>query len=473
MPQSQDLRYSRRAFLAYTGAGALAARQAPNIVLILADDLGCYDLGCYGQKSIRTPHIDALAAQGLRFTQFYAGSAVCSPSRCVLVTGRHTGHATIRGNFCLAGGRVGIRPGIKGTTQVRRMHLTTKDTTVAQVLREAGYRTGLVGKWHLDGYDATATPLDRGFDEFYGWLTQTPSTISPTYFPVQRYRNRELYDVPGNQAGGRAAYETDLSAREACDFIRRNASRPFFLYMAPVSPHSPLDVPDQRPYGKQSWPEDCRTYAAMVGRLDDAVGAVLDQLKQLGLDERTVVFFASDNGPRSEPTAQLTAVSEFFDSNGPLRGYKRDLYEGGIRVPLIARWPGRTKRAASCDVPGYFADFLPTALELAGRTPPAGDGVSLVPQLLGDAGKTGDRFLYWECFEGGFKQAVRWGRWKAVRMNLAAPLELFDLTSDPAEKRNVAESNSNVVARIEAYLKTARTDSPEYPLTQFSPGGKS
>jgi arylsulfatase A-like enzyme len=473
-----DSPLTRRGFLsgvsaqvALTLAGATrgdAAPAPPNIVFILADDMGYGDVGCYGQQRIRTPHIDRIAAEGMRFTQFYSGSTVCSPSRCSFMTGLHTGHTRVRGNDCLAGGS--LPPGPQGAKAVRRMYLLESDRTVGNYLQKAGYRTGLIGKWHLDAYEPTAGPLDRGFDEFYGWLIQTAGRTGG-YFPTQRHRNRELVDIPENQGGKHAAYEGDLTTRDACDFIRRNAQRPFFLYVSPNMPHSPIIAPSQGSYANQPWSDDCRTYAAMVEQFDNCVGSVLQTLKDLRLDERTIVFAASDNGPRSEPTAQLTAIAEFFDSNGPFRGYKRDLYEGGIRVPMVVRWPGRIPKGRTSALPAYFADFLPTAVQLAGQRPPALDGISLVGQLTGQPRRTPDRFLYWEFYEGGFSQAVRWGEWKAVRLKPGAPLELFRsppeiyrLTTDVGEQRNVAADQPKIVARIEAYLRTARTQSPEYPI---------
>jgi arylsulfatase A-like enzyme len=236
-------------------------------------------------------------------------------------------------------------------------------------------------------------------------------------------------------------------------------------------PHSPIIAPSQGSYASEPWSDDCRTYAAMVEQFDNSVGAVLQTLQDLRLEERTIVFAASDNGPRSEPTAQLTAIAEFFNSNGPHRGYKRDLYEGGIRVPMVVRWPGHVPKGRTSTLPAYFADFLPTAMELAGQKPPALDGVSLVGELTGKRRPTADRFLYWEFYEGGFSQAVRWGEWKAVRLKPGAPLalfrtppELYRLTTDEGEQHNVAAGNPKIVARIEEYLRTARIESPEYPI---------
>jgi arylsulfatase A-like enzyme len=439
-------------------ACACSAASRPNIILILADDLGYGDLGCYGQSRIRTPNIDRLAEQGMRFTDAYAGTPVCGPSRSVLMTGLHTGHTRIRGNNCLAGGLVRGRN--------RRMHLTDRDPTVAKVLQGAGYRTCLVGKWHLEGFETNAIPLNRGFDEFYGWQMWAMETHEPVYFPAKRFFNREIRALPENADGKQGLYETDLVFHQGCEFIERNTHRPFFLFLSPTAPHDPLRVPDFGPYGKEPWTTNARTYAAMVHYLDLGVGRILKTLRETGLDTNSIVFFASDNGPRSSPAPGLTEVADFFDSNGPLRGYKRDLYEGGVRVPFIVRWPGHvapgTTNAALC----FFADFLPTAAELAGGAAGATDGVSLMPALLNPAGRWPERFLYWEFWERGFEQAVRWGQWKAIRHAPGQPLELYNLSTDLDESRDLSSAEPATVARMEQYLKTARTESENWPLSQ-------
>jgi arylsulfatase A-like enzyme len=360
--------------------------------------------------------------------------------------------------MCIVGGSVGY----KGKQQVRRMYLTDEDRTVGHFLQKAGYRTCLVGKWHLDAYNPNAGPLDRGFDEFYGWLISAAETGG--YYPAKRYRNRELFGVPGNEKDSRGRYEPDMCTDEAIAFIKNNKYRRFFLYLAYNSPHSPLIVPDLGPYKDMDWPEHIKTYAAMVYELDQNIGKVMQTLKELQIDEKTIVFFSSDNGPRSEPTQQLTEVADFFDSNGTLRGYKRDLYEGGIRIPMIVRWPGKVLAGKTSDIPWYFADFLPTAAALAGAEPQKNiDGISVVPTFLSQKQDLGERFLYWEFFEGGFQQAVRWRNWKAIRPKIGQPLVLFDLAEDLGEQRNIAAEHPEVITQIEDYLKTARTESPEWP----------
>ncbi len=429
-----------------------AAERPPNLVFILADDLGYGDVGCYGQKRIRTPNLDRLAAEGLRFTQFYAGSTVCAPSRCTLMTGLHTGHATIRGNDL-----VPLRP---------------EDPTVAELLRRAGYATALVGKWGLGEAGSTGTPDRKGFDYFFGYLNQVHAH---NYYPDYLWKGTDRVPVAGNVvrngvASVRSQYSHDLFTREALAFVERNRDRPFFLYLAYTIPHANnergnvegngLEVPDDAPYAREPWPAVEKNYAAMVTRLDDGVGQLHRRLKALGLDETTIVFFSSDNGPHKEGGADPA----FFRSAGPFRGHKRDLTEGGIRVPFIVRGPGTVRAGAVSDVIGAFWDFLPTAAQLAAvPAPPGLDGRSLVPTLRGRGTQRRQEYLYWEFHEGGSTQAVRHGDWKAIRP-VGRPLELYDLKTDPGETRNVAADHPEEVAATEAYLATARTVSPKWPL---------
>jgi arylsulfatase A-like enzyme len=434
----------------------------PNILFILVDDMGYGDLSCYGQELFETPNIDKLALEGMRFTSSYAGCTVCAPSRSVLMTGQHTGHTRIRGNMCPVGGSIGF----KGNRQVRRVSLSDEDLTVAQVLQKAGYRTGLVGKWHLGAYDSLAGPMNRGFDEFYGWLIRVAQ--SHGYYPSRIFRDHELIDVPGNQDGNQGSYSTDMYTDEAISCMTNNRDHPFFLYLSYNNPHSPLLVPDLGPYENEDWTDDAKVYAAMIHRLDQNISRIMQTLKDLGIDENTIVFFCSDNGPRSEPTIQQTAVVEFFDSNGPLRGYKRDMYEGGIRIPMIVRWPGKISPGSESDLPCYFADILPTLADLAETGKPENiDGISLLPEMLSEEYEPADRFLYWEFFEGGFQQAVRWNQWKAIRPGRGDSIELYNIENDLSETRNVAADHPEVLIRIEEFLKTARTESENWPLSAF------
>lgn len=444
-------------------ADAWAAAPRPNIVLILADDLGYGDLGCYGQQRIRTPRLDRMAAEGLRFTQAYAGSTVCAPSRCSLMTGLHQGHARVRGNAGRANPLAqSLRPG---------------DITMAGVLRDAGYVTALAGKWGLGDVGAAEVGLPRrqGFVEFYGYLNQHHAH---NYYPTFLWRNEERVPlrntVPNLDANGggvsdnRLDYSADLIADEALAFVRRAKDRPFFLFFAPTLPHANneagkagMEVPDLGWYRDLDWPPAQKGHAAMVSRLDRDVGRLLDLLAELGLDERTLVILTSDNGPHREGGND----PDFNDSNGPLRGIKRAMYEGGIRVPLIARWPGRVPAGKVSGELVAFWDLLPTFAELAGGKAPSGlDGISVVPALRGQRQKEQHEFLYWEFFEGGFKQAIRAGDWKGVRLAPGKALELYDLSGDPGETRDLAAGHPEVVARLEAMLARARTDSPDWPV---------
>jgi len=429
------------------------SRRPPNIVFILADDLGYGDLGCYGQKRIKTPHIDRMGAEGMRFTQCYAGSTVCAPSRCSLMTGLHTGHSTIRGN-----NPVPLRP---------------EDVTVARVLQSAGYRTGAIGKWDGGREGTTGIPNRQGFDYFFGYLGQVPAH---NYYPDFLWRNQDKVRIAGNVvehgvASKRAQYSQDLLTQEAVAFLERERGKPFFLYLAYTIPHANnergqidgngMEVPDDKPYSSQPWPQPQKNHAAMITRLDADVGRVLAKIKELDLEETTVVFFSSDNGPHKEGGADPS----FFQSAGPLRGHKRDLYEGGIRIPMIARWPGKIKPGVVSDHVWAFWDFLPTATEIAGRTAPAGlDGISVVPTLLGTGMQRQHDFLYWEFHERGQQQAVRKGDWKAIRKEPGGPLELYDLKKDIGETTDVASFHRDVVALIDAYLVNARTESKNWPI---------
>lgn len=433
----------------------------PNIIFILADDLGYGDLGCYGQERVKTPRLDSMAREGIRFTQCYAGSTVCAPSRCVLMTGLHTGHCRVRGNA-----RVPLRP---------------EDVTVAELLQSAGYATGLIGKWGLGNEETTGIPRRQGFDYFFGYLDQGHAH---NYYPDFLWRNEEKVPLPENVqdtanpgvAVERKTYSHDLLAEDALRFVERHRDHPFFLYLSFTTPHANneggratgngMEVPDYGPYANEPWPEPQKGHAAMITRMDRDIGRLFDKLKALGIDENTVVFFSSDNGPHKEGGADPA----FFGSSGPLRGYKRDLYEGGIRVPGIVRWPGKLHPGVSHHL-WSFADFLPTACDLAGiDTPPGLDGISIM-QTFRNHGLGGIKrmqmtheFLYWEFHEKGSKQAVRAGDWKAFRLEPNAPLELYNLAEDIGETNNVAARHPEVVNRIEEYLKTARTENEHWPL---------
>jgi len=443
-------------------ARALAANsRRPNIVFILADDLGYGDVSSYGSRLIHTPNIDRLAASGLRFTDGYAGAPVCGPSRCALMTGMHQGHNRIRDNFALAAGDIGK----KGAQSIRRAALLPGDRTIADYLREAGYRTGLMGKWHLDGYNPTAVPTRHGFEEFRGWLTQRAETQG--YWPTTRMHNDQEQPVPENAGGRHGRYDTDIITDDSCAFLEAHRNEPFFLYTAYDAPHSPYTAPGFGPYAdRPGWSDDEKTYASMIDRMDRGIGRIMAKLDELKLRENTIVFFASDNGPRSEPTPAQTRVIDFFDSNGNMTGYKRDMYEGGIREPWIVSWPGTIAPGGTTSAPVFFPDFMPTALALAGAAPKPNDGVDITP-LLRDPKHTPatleDRFLYWEFLEPEFRQAARWGKWKAVRLKLGAKLELYDVSVDRWEETNLAARHPDIVSQIEARMKAAHRESAEYP----------
>lgn len=430
-------------------ARAQVSARPPNIIFILADDLGYGDLGSYGQERIQTPNLDTLAAEGVRFTQFYSGSTVCAPARNVFMTGQHVGRVLIRGNA-----KIDLRP---------------EDVTVAEVLKAAGYRTALVGKWGLGGEGSLGVPRAQGFDEFFGYLDQGHAHNYYTDFLVRNETRVPLRNVvpnPGPYGQGVATekveYSADLLADEAVGYVdRAPADQPFFLYFAPTLPHANnearqegMEVPDYGLYEQEAWPLPQKGLAAMITRLDDTVGRLVATLERRGLADDTIIFFSSDNGPHREGGND----PDFFDSNGPVRGIKRDLYDGGIRVPLIVRWPGRVPAGTTADHVGYLGDFMATAAELAGIPPLSNlDSISLLPAALGEAGRQrAHDFLYWEFYEGGSAQAVRFGNWKAVRAPMfTGPIELYDLTTDLGETQNVAGSNPAVVERAVEILDQA------------------
>lgn len=449
----------------------LHAADRPNIVFVLADDLGYGDLGCYGQKLIQTPYLDRMAAEGLRFTDFYAGATVCAPSRSVLMTGQHMGHTHVRGN---AGARIEVQA------------LRDEDITVAEVLRTAGYATALCGKWGLGDALPEAEsghPLRQGFDFFYGYLNQVHAH---NYYPEFLWKNREqvrlrntVVSSAGKYAGFAGGYATrridyshDLIMEQALQFIAASKEKPFFLYLALTIPHANnegtrgtgngQEVPDLAPYADRDWSDQNKGQAAMITRMDRDMGRLFEHLKKLGLDENTIVFFSSDNGPHNEGGH----TPDLFDPNGPLRGMKRDLYEGGIRVPLIARWPGTIAPGRTSDHIGYFGDMMATFCELSGAAQPAGtDSISIVPTLRGRPDQRSHDFLYWEFYERGSAQAVRQGRWKAVRKPMqTGRTELFDLTTDIGEKTDISAAHPDVVRRLEAAMTAAHTPHPNWPV---------
>lgn len=428
---------------AAAAAAATAEQSRPNIIFIMADDLGHADLGCYGQRAIRTPNIDRLAAQGRRFTQCYAGSAVCAPSRSCLMTGQHAGHTRVRDNFAKVG----------GVPPQGRVPLRPEDVTVAEVLKRAGYATAITGKWGLGEPGTTGVPNRQGFDEWFGYLNQRHAH---SYYVDYLWKNETKFGIQANLDGKQGQYTHDLFTEFGLRFIQSQREGPFFLFMAYTIPHGKYEVPSDAPYGDRPWPQKLKNYAAMVTRLDGDVGRMMALLKRLQIDEKTIVFFTSDNG--------AAFVEETFRSSGRLRGRKGDLYEAGLRVPMIARWPGRIEPGSTSDLPWAFYDFLPTAAELARTpTPPGVDGVSVVATLLGKRQPRRPP-LYWEFPARGYGQALRDGPWKAVRTKWAGPIELYNLDDDPGEQNDLAAKHPERIARIERLMAVAHTDSTNWPV---------
>ncbi len=423
----------------------------PNIIFIMADDLGYGDLGCYGQKQIQTPHLDQMASEGIRFTQVYAGCTVCAPSRSVLMTGQHMGHTRVRGNFGKEGGVRGLGGG-NG-----RVPLKAEDVTVAEVLKKAGYRTGMFGKWGLGEPNTTGEPNKQGFDTFFGYLNQRRAH---SYYVDYVWHNTDKFELPGNKHGKKQQYTHDLIADHALDFVKANADKPFFCYVPFLIPHSKYEIPDIAPYADQKWSKDAKVHAAMVTRMDRDIGRLFALLKDLKIDEKTIVFLCSDNGAAQQWTGT-------FDSSGPLRGRKRDMTEGGLRTPMIVRWPGKIGAGATDTQTAWtFADAMPTFAEIAGaekHVPNTIDGVSVLPSIRGKSQDLNDRMLYWEFYERGFQQAGRWGKWKAIRLNPGEAIQLYDLQADEGERANVAAANPEIVARFEEHFEQARTPSVSWP----------
>lgn len=432
----------------------------------MADDLGYGHVGCYGQEKIPTPNLDRLAREGMRFTQFYAGANVCAPSRSTLMTGLHTGHTPVRNN--------GLN-----------RFLSPEDVTVAEVLKSAGYATGGFGKWGLGTPDTPGVAVKQGFDTWFGQYSQVHAHF---YYPYFMMHDLERFPLSANEGKKRGTYAADAIHDHAMGFIEANKDRPFFAYLPYIQPHVELVAPPEyRKRFEGRWPKIARAdprpgyigsddayadYAGMVAHLDDQVGEVMALLKKLGIDDNTLVIFTSDNGP--QPGAWQDIFVEFFDGNGPFRGAKTNFYEGGIRVPTIARWPGKIAPGTVSDHVGYFPDVMPTLSEVAGATthlPKQIDGISFLPTLLNQpAQQKQHEYLYWEAAgpkQNTIQQAVRWGNWKAVRNKEKAPWELYDLTNDIAEANNLAKDKPDVIRKIETICREAHT-----PERKFQAGPK-
>ncbi len=433
---------------------AVTALAKPNLIFILSDDIAQGDVGCYGQKLIQTPHLDRMAAEGTRYLQGYCGTSVCAPSRSSLMTGLHSGHCPIRANREIQ--PEGQKPLPEGTI------------TVAKILHDAGYATACMGKWGMGMFDTSGSPLKVGFDHFYGYNCQRHAH---SYFPTYLYNDDKRFELPGND--GKKVGETyaqELISSEVVRWVREHKDGPFFLFYAITLPHGKFEIDDQGLYKDKPWTETQKNYAAMVTRLDSDIGRLLDTLKECGIDDKTLVMTAGDNGSSFDPKSE---VGKLFDqaSNG-LRGYKRGLYEGALRQAAIARWPGTVPAGRVSDEPWAFWDFLPTAAELAGVPVPAEcktDGLSLVSYLKGGPAPKRDHF-YWELHEGTSLQAVRFDDWKAVRNGPEKPIELYDLKTDAAEAQDLAADKPDLVAKAEALMKSSRTEHADWPLVQKKPG---
>jgi arylsulfatase A-like enzyme len=427
-------------------AAQSASRAAlPNIIYVMVDDMGPSDIGAYGQQVIKTPHLDRMAKEGIVFTQAYAGASVCAPSRSVLMTGQHLGHTRVRGNSGQAGG-------VLDHNRARRVPFEPEDVTVAQVLKARGYVTGITGKWGLGEPGTMAEPNFKGFDEWFGFLNQNHAH---THYPDYLWRNLEKVTIEPNVNGRRQQHTHELFTNFALDFIHRRSQQPFFLYLAYTLPHAEMAVPSLGAYADQPWTEEEKIHASMIDMIDRDMGRLLATLKELKIDETTIVFFCSDNGGARRYDGR-------FDSNGVLRGKKGDVYEGGLRSPMLVRWPGKIRAGSTSALPWTFADVLPTLADLVGTAvPPGVDGASVMPAILGKR-QSLDRMLYWEQYGRSFQQAVRWGRWKGIRRDDGTPFELYDLNADPGETRNLAAANASVVRRMEAFMESAHVPSPNW-----------
>jgi arylsulfatase A len=444
------------------------AQTKPNVIFIMADDLGYGDLGCYGQKLIATPNIDSLAKNGIQFTQFYAGTSVCAPSRASLLTGKHTGHTSVQGNF-------EIEP--EGQLPIKN-----EEFTLAELFKNAGYKTGGFGKWGLGFPGSEGDPNKQGFDDFFGYNCQRQSH---NYFPNHLWDNQLEVKLP-NTLQNLEVYAPELIQQKAIAFLEANQNKPFFLYLPYTLPHAALQIPagdttftyyknkfketpvaikkwNGADYQPQAYPK--AAYATMVSKLDAYVGEVVAKVKELNLQRNTIIIFTSDNGPHSEGGN----VPEKFNSSGGLKGQKRDLYEGGVRIPLIMSWPNNIKANTSSDFIGAFWDFMPTFADILNTQAPSDtDGLSFLPLLQNKGKQTQHAFLYWEFHEDGGRQAVRSGKWKAVKLDVIKHpenvIQLYNLKKDAEEQHDVAKKHQNVVKSMEKIMTEQHTENPNFPF---------
>jgi arylsulfatase A-like enzyme len=448
-------------------AGELSAQKntsKPNVIFIIADDLGYADIGCYGQQKIETPNIDRLAKGGMKFTQFYAGTAVCAPSRSSLLTGLHTGHTPIRGN--------------KGMQPEGQTPLPDSVITFANKLQSAGYTTGAFGKWGLGYITTSGAPDKKGFDQFYGYNCQT---LAHNYYPDHLWNNHDRVDFPENKQSN-VTYSADLIHNKALQFISDNSNKPFFLFLPYTAPHAEVIVPHDSVYnyyikkfnekpdtikrmydGRLLEPYPHASFAAMVARLDRYVGEIMQVVEAKGIAGNTLIIFTSDNGPHKEGGGD----PDFFNGNGQFKGIKRDLYEGGIRVPFIAYWKGKIQPAVSNQLAAFW-DLYPTFLQIGNVAPKKTDGISILPALLKKGKQQQHEYFYWEFHENNGRQAIRWNNWKGIKLNVStnanAPVELYDLTTDPGEQNNITSKHPDIVKKIEAMMKEAHVENKDWPL---------
>jgi len=426
-----------------TAVNAERRTRSPNIIFILADDLAMGDVGCFGQKKIRTPNLDRMAREGMKFTQLYSGTSVCAPSRSSLMTGLHMGHNPIRAN--------------REIVPEGQMPLPAGVPTVAEMLKSAGYATACTGKWGLGMFATTGSPLKKGFDHFFGYNCQRHAH---SYFPSYLYSDDKRIELDGK------TYAQNLIAADTLKWVKAHADGPFFLFHAVTLPHGSYEIDDLGEYASKDWDKEAKTYAAMCTRLDTDVGRLFALLKELKLDEKTIVIFsAGDNGSSFAPESK---IGKFFEqaTEKQFRGYKRTMYEGGLRQGGLVRWPGRVPAGKVSDEPWAFWDFLPTCAELAGTKMPEEarcDGLSIVPALMGGA-MPKRPYFYWELHEPTFMQAARFGDWKAVRPKSGEQVEIYDLKADPGEKNDLASARPDILAKAEEILKTAHVDSPAWPM---------
>jgi arylsulfatase A len=449
------MRLDRRNFIKMSGAASFLAASGslfagnkskgrkPNVIYILADDLGYGDLGCYGQKLIKTPVVDGMAKEGMKFTQHYSGSALCAPSRCSLMTGKHTGHTFIRNN--------------KPMPREGNLPIPKDEITIGEVMQKAGYVTACIGKWGLGYPGSEGDPNNQGFDHWFGYNCQRQAH---NYYPLHLWRNTDKVMLKGNEKGGKKVYSHDLLTKEALGFINDNKDKPFFLYLPYTIPHTKFQIPDLGEYADTDWAQNHKIQAAMISRMDGDVGKILDLLKELGLDDDTLVIFTSDNGAHG----QGGTVAK-FKASGELRAKKGTLFEGGLRVPMVARWPKKIKAGAVSDHVSAFWDILPTWCEITGQKVPAdSDGISMLPELLGDSkDQKTHKYLYWEL---GPTQALRKDNFKLIRKwskkKESAQTALYDLSKDISESKNLAKDNPAVVSQLLEVMDSARFNSTEF-----------